>query len=265
MKQIIYGLVLSLFVTSVFASKEEALKLWGQRDQKASLQKSLNLFEELHKKDPTNLEYLTYLSQGYYLMGGGHTDEKDEKKALFEKGRTFGETALNLNEEFRGRAKRDGVENALGSLSEKEATVLFWAATNLGSWSRANGVMSSLGYKNQIQAMIRRVEALKPDVAFGGVHRYWGAFYSLAPGIAGGDMKKSKEHFEKALKLYPNFLGTKVLFAETYWVKEEGRKEFEKLLNEVIAAKADDPNYGAENRIEKNKAEKLLKKADELF
>ncbi len=254
-----------LFISSALASKEEALKLWSQRDIKQNMERALQLFEELHTKAPTNLEYLTYLTQGYYFMGAGFTDDTDEKKAYFEKGRLFGEKGLMTNAEFKKRFEKDGMEKSLDSVTVNEATVLFWAASNLGSWARANGVMSSLGYKGQIQAMITRTEALNANVFYGGVQRYWGAFYSLAPGLAGGDMEKSKAAFEKALQLEPNYLGTKVLMAETYLVKKDDKTKFEAVLKEVLAAKADHPQYGPENKIEQQKAQRLLKKVHDLF
>jgi tetratricopeptide (TPR) repeat protein len=89
----------------------------------------------------------------------------------------------------------------------------------------------------------------------------------VIPGFAGKDLKKSKKYFEKAMKLGPEYYGTKVLMAETYYVEKEDEKEFKKLLNEVISDSSQDnhPELGPENRMEKIKAKKLLDNKDDLF
>ena len=74
----------------------------------------------------------------------------------------------------------------------------------------------------------------------------------------------------------PNYLGTKVLWAELLCVKlqgdadkdgqNDGKVQFKKLLDEVIAADANaDPTIAAENGLEQQKAKKLLAKIDDLF
>jgi hypothetical protein len=88
----------------------------------------------------------------------------------------------------------------------------------------------------------------------------------VAPGFAGGDMKKSKQHFEKSMSIAPNYIGTKVLMAEVYAVKEQDRALFEKLLDEALAASDDTlPGLEPETRIEKEKAREMKAKARELF
>ena len=64
--------------------------------------------------------------------------------------------------------------------------------------------------------------ALDENYFFAGPHRYFGAMYGLAPGFAGGDMDKSREHFEKAIALAPNYLGSRVLYLEVWAQKGRG-------------------------------------------
>ena len=78
-------------------------------------------------------------------------------------------------------------------------------------------------------------------------------------------MPKSKENFEKSIKMAPAYLGTKVLFAEIYMTKKEDKAGFQKLLNEVINAKLEKNDIYSENLIEKRKAVKLLEKMKDLF
>jgi Tfp pilus assembly protein PilF len=88
----------------------------------------------------------------------------------------------------------------------------------------------------------------------------------VAPSFAGGDLNKSKQQFEKSLKMAPEYQGTKVLMADVYFTKKGDKASFEKVLKEVLASKDDNhPEIGPENALEKKKAEKLLKNMDELF
>jgi hypothetical protein len=113
--------------------------------------------------------------------------------------------------------------------------------------------------------MIKKVEDLEPDYFHASVPRYWGGFYAVAPSVAGGDLKKSKKKFEEAIKKAPEYLGTRVLYAELYCVKAEDKKEFKKQLEYVLAQKQSVLELTPENRLEKRKAEMLMLKIKDLF
>jgi len=269
-------LLISLFSYSSFAQKKdfssaeatlmrnEALKLWEARDDQHSLEGALSKFEMAHETFPEDLEILEFLARGYFVLGELHQTIEESKKKSFEKSRAYGEKGLMLNPEYKKYASGD-LEKAIDKLTEKEVPLLFWSAASLGKWAKLNGIMSSLKYKGQILASIKRVEKLKPDFFYGAVPRYWGGFYAVAPSIAGGDMDKSKKNFKKAMEMAPEYLGTKTLYAELYLVKEEDKKEFKKQLEEVIAAPKGPAAIAPENMLEKRKAEMLLNKIEKLF
>lgn len=273
--RIVLGLIFAFFTSFSFAnegigSKEsnllkiEGKRLWGDRVNENSLQESLSKFELALQGSPEDLEILTYLTRGYYLLGDLHQTNKDLQKKSFERAREYGERGLNLNEEYKKEAGRD-IEKALLKLQDKEVAIAFWTAAALGKWSRLNGIFSSMKYKNQILSTIKQVEKMRPDFYYGAVPRYWGGFYAVAPGIAGGSMKKSKENFKKAMEMAPEYLGTKVLYAELYLVEKKEKKEFKEILLEVLAASNGPQEIVPENMLEKKKAERLLEEIDKLF
>ncbi|MEE8408419.1 MAG: TRAP transporter TatT component family protein, partial [Myxococcota bacterium] len=91
-------------------------------------------------------------------------------------------------------------------------------------------------------------------------------FYAKAPSFAGGDLDKSKQHFERAIELEPNYLGTKVLYAEYYAPKREDKELFTRLLNEVAGGDVTVlPGLEPEQTFEQKKAERLLSEVDEIF
>ena len=259
-------LLLSLLFlpTLALADMASALKDWEKRDDPASLKASLAEFEKLHEASPKDREILLYLSRGNFLLAEYHTEGKDEKMKLYEKSKDYGFKGLEVNPEF-AELKNDKIEKAITKINVEGAPLAFWTAASIGKWSKLNGIMSSLKYKDQMLALVRRVEELKPDYMYGAVPRFWGGFYALAPGFVGGDMSKSKKNFKKAMEMAPDYLGTKTLYAETYLVEEDEEKEFKSVLNEVIAAPEGPKDIQPENRLEKKKAESLLKNTKDLF
>lgn len=260
-------LSLSFLFNFSYAANEaqtDALRLWQKRDDQASLEQALAKFESVHASQPQDLETLTYLTRGYFTLAELHYTNDAQKMKGFEKARQFGETGLMTNPVYKKFAAED-IEMAIENLGEREAGLLYWTAASLGKWAKLNGVMSSLKFKGQILASVKQVEKLKPNFFYGAVPRYWGGFYAIAPSIAGGDMKKSKKNFQAALAAAPEYLANKTLYAEAYLVKEEDKKEFKKVLNEVLSASNGPVEITPENILEKKKAQRLLSKADELF
>jgi len=248
--------------------RSEALVHWNKRHIKEDLLKAIEVYKTLSLSTTKNYEYLTRLSRAYYFLADAHIDEMEEKKKNWEIGTSYGEKAMATNEEFSKRmlASKDAkVEDYLDLLNLDEVQAMYWTASNLGKWAKNSGIATTLKYKTLIKKLISTVERLDPSFFFYAADRYWGAFYSVAPGFAGGSMPKSKERFEKCIKKAPTYLGTKVLYAHYYMVKEEDKEGFKRLLNEVINSKVNKPSITPENFIEKKKARKLLTEIDDLF
>lgn len=257
----------SMGQSEVTTLKNEAMVLWKGRVEQLKLEAALEKFERLHAVNPNDFDILVYLTRGHYLLADAHIQDVDQKKKYYEKGAAFGEKAMATNAAFREDVKAGkNVEEALSSLTKAEVPAIYWTAANLGKWAKASGIAAALKYKTRLKAMISRVEMLQPDYFFAAPARYWGGFYAVAPSFAGGDMKKSKLQFDKSIKLAPEYQGTKVLMADVYFTKEGKKKEFETILNEVLASQFDNhPEIGPENALEKKKAKILLQKMDDLF
>ncbi len=261
------ALVVLFVSTNLSAAQlpEYVQKLWEKRADIDSLKECLIHMDALYRKTPQDRDILVYLSRGYFLKGELTLDNESEKKAAYEKSKDFGLKALSLNNEFKKHADGD-LQKAASKLNKEDAPAAFWTAAAIGRWSAMNGVMSSLEYKDPMLALVKKVEEHQPDYFYGAVYRFWAGFYALAPGIVGGDMKKSKEYFEKAQSLYPEYIGTKVAKAEQYYVEKDDEKSFKQTLEEVVAAPISGPKEIApENFLEQKKAEMLLKKRKEIF
>lgn len=249
----------------------QAEAAWAERGDRAQLEKAIELWEKILETSPGDGEILTRLSRGYYFLADGYmrgADQVDVKIATFEKGILAGENAMmGVSPQFAQAVKAGAkVEEAVASIPIDGQPAIYWYASNLGKFAVAKGFTTTLFYKDRIFAVMQRVLNLDETFFHGAPHRYFGAFYAKAPGFAGGDMTKSKEHFEKALALDANYLGTKVLYAEYYAAKADERELFTRLLNEVNESDPTTiPELLPEQKIEQDKAKALLAQADDLF
>jgi hypothetical protein len=110
--------------------------------------------------------------------------------------------------------------------------------------------------------MMERVLGLEETYFYGAAHRYLGAYYALAPESEGGSDKKAAECFDKALAVEPNFFETRIMRAETLYIKKEDKKLYKSDLNYVIKQPSNIiPDVEPEQILAQAKAEKLLKEA----
>ena len=287
MKNLVMLLCISLFVTSCASRTEawfkssdtitlskkerksllkEANRNWDMRGDKASLEKALAAYEKLSKSTSDNLDYLVKLTRGYYFLADAHYDEMDMKKKYWEVGTSWGEKAMATNTAF-AKAMKDGekIEDHLDKLGKKEVPAMYWTAANLGKWAKNTGITATLKYKNRIRTLASQVLKLNPKYFYGAAHRYFGAYYAVAPGFAGGDINKSKKSFDKAMKVAPEYLGTYVLYADLYATKKGNKKLFRDILNKVLKMGLGPKALHPENKVEKAKAKKLLTMIDDKF
>jgi tetratricopeptide (TPR) repeat protein len=250
---------------------------WGKRDDKASLEVAIKAWERASELKPDDAAVLAKLARGYYLLADGHLrklgNAAPEYLSTFEKGVAYGERALaTASPKFKEHVVAGGKIEEGVKLVDASCGVcleaMYWYASSLGKWARAKGFTTTLGNKDRILGVMTKALEMDPEGKFfyGAVQRYFGSFYGVAPGFAGGDMNKSKDFFEKSLAIAPNYAGTKVLYADVWAVKKQDRALFDKLLDEVLAMPDDAlPDAVPEIRIEKEKAKELKAKAAELF
>lgn len=243
---------------------------WAKRLDRAELVAALDTFEKVARANPEHYESHAYLTRGYYFLADGHTPDSqmDEKKRLWEIGLSWGEKAMVTNAAFRKKVKEEKVapEDALDLLDAKYADSIYWTASNLGKWAKNSSITTALKFKGRAKKMIERVQAIDPKFFYGAPDRYWGVYYSALPKMFGGSLEKSDEHFQKSLKVAPNYLGTTVLVADNLCRKRSDRECFKKALNVVLQAKSDViPELTPENTLEQKKARDLLAKEAEIF
>ncbi|PRQ03887.1 hypothetical protein ENSA5_12560 [Enhygromyxa salina] len=215
-----------------------------------------------------NMETLALMTRAYYFYADSYL-RGDEKTYLEFMNRAvwWGERALiAASPEFAEKMANKGkYHEVIGVVGIEALPAMYWYATALGKWARASGFGVLVGQKDNIKATMTRALELDPSYYHGGPHRYFGAFYAIAPGFAGGDPVKSQEHYDKSLEIAPYFIGTKVLMAENLATKLDDEEMFDRLLEEALAAdiSAAPAEIHAEFAVEQEKARELQKKKDE--
>ena len=262
------GLKSSGAAAAADTSFEAARTVWtNERGTAEDMQKALTGLEAVVAAEPNNQEALILLSRSYYFMADGYTTDPEAKSALFEKGVTAGERAMAVDPAFKAKVE-SGTKpaDAVTELQKDDQMAIYWTASNLGKWARSKGFSTLVKYKGYIAKMMTHCLALDETAYYAGPVRYWGAFYAVAPGFAGGDMGKSKENYDKALKMVPENFATYVLYADTYATKVQDRALFEKLLKHVIDTPSDVlPDMIPEQEVEKKKAQAFLDNAADYF
>jgi hypothetical protein len=217
---------------------------------------------------PENIEVLALMTRAYYFYADSFL-RGDEKGYLDYMDRSvwWGERALiAASPEFAAQMSNKGkFHEAIAVVGIEALPAMYWYATALGKWARASGFGVLVGQKDNIKATMTRALELDPTFYHGGPHRYFGAFYAIAPAFAGGDPEQSKVHYQKSLDIAPYFLGTKVLMAENLATKLDDEEMFDRLLEEVLAVDLATvpPEILPEMTVEKEKAIELQKQKEE--
>ena len=250
----------------------EAAEPWKKRESKESLIDALTALEKRIADNPGDGVALEWLSRGYYLLTDGHMRqeeaEREDMLATYKKGFDYAMDGMKaISPKFKECLDmQDPVEDCVGYLPMEAAGPIYWYAVNLGKYAALDSFPTLLFYKAQIFSLMQRLLMLDEFYYYGAAHRYFGAYYAKAPAWAGGDMTKSKYHFEKALEIAPNYFSTSVLQADMYTRKTEDPDHFRKLLEFVINTDKNIlPGLAPEQGFEQIKAENLLEEIDDIF
>lgn len=251
------------------AATTEGDQHWAGRTSADEIRAAIAAWEKAAGPDSRDVDLLVKITRGYYFLADGYLrGNEKEYLATMDKGVKWGERAMIAASPEFEKKMREGAKypEAVKSVGKEGVPAMYWYASSLGKWAKMKGFAVLLGQKDNVKATMDRCLTLDPNFYYGGPHRYFGAYYAIAPSFAGGDLEKSKVHFKKSLEIEPNYIGTKVLWAAELAVKQQDEETFEKLLNEVLAAPDDViAELKPEILVEKQKAKELLDQKDDLF
>ena len=247
--------------------EESDLKLAEQ-----AIASDLKLLEGLIKSDPDNEKFLLLACQGFASYALGFIEDEDPQRAqsLYLRGRDYGLKILNNNHLFQQalRGNLDQLGLALKKFDKKDVPALFWTANNWANWITLNLTdTDALADLPRAQLMMQRVLELDESYFYGGAHLFFATIYSARSKLLGGDIEKSKQHFDRCFEFcQEKFLLPYVYYARYYAIRTFDEELFAKTLNKVIETPDNVlPAQRLPNAIAKQKASILLQKSEEFF
>ena len=239
---------------------------------KESAPANLKLLEGLIKGDPENVTLLISAVKGFssYTLAFLEDEDKERAKLFYNRGKEYGLRVLLKNRQFNETFKKniDSFNKSLQSFKKDDVPALFWTGFAWGNWINLNlDLPEALIDIPKVEAIMMRVMELDESYYYGSVHLFFGVSYGSRSAILGGNLEKSKEHFDRAIKISDgNFLIGYFYKAKYYAIPTQDKELFENLINKVISTPSDVlPEQRLVNEVAKVKAKKLLSQIDEYF
>ncbi len=184
-----------------------------------------------------------------------------DRQAVLERGLAAAEAGLRAGSTEFDRLRRLDApfEDAIAALDRSAAPLLYWWAIQRMALARDAGFASTVGAHPIVWRAMERVEALDPEVWYRGADRYFGAAFAVMPPIAGGDLDRARDRFEAALAHAPEFLETRLLYAELYATAAGDDALYREQLTAIVDAPVGaDPDIEPEQELVRRRARALL-------
>ena len=282
----LFVFLVSLFVTGCSVQKIAIRSMSGILDNsmaalyeesdlilaEQAIASDLKLLEGLIKSDPSNEKMLFLACQGFGAYALGFVEDRDSERAqvFYLRGKDYGLRILQKDKGFNNALSKsyDDFEAALKKFKKDDVPVLFWTANNWASWINMNfSNTDALADLPKVQLIMKRVLELDESYFYGGAHLFFATISAVRPAILGGDIKKSKLHFDQCFKFADEkFLLPYVYYAKYYLVRMFDEELFKATLTKVI--QTDDDiliEQKLPNAIAKEKAKMLLEQMEDIF
>jgi predicted anti-sigma-YlaC factor YlaD len=160
---------------------------------------------------------------------------------------------------------REARARVLAQTKKEDVGLLYWTGAALGSAiAVSKDDMRLVGQLPLVEALMKRALALDEAYDEGSIHEFF-IQWSMQPG--GGGPTQARKHFQRALELSKNRkMSPLVTFAEAVDVDQQNKKEFTRLLGQVLAYDVEsDPEHRLVNVLAQNRARWLLSRTSDLF
>jgi len=241
---------LSMMIVSAKADMDKGIEYYQKRHMNSTgFNASKNLINQAighFRNEIQNPEFekdaALYLLKSYYYKGEFATQEKDEKKKVFNTGKTLGETYIKKY--------------------PNSPAFRYWYLVNLGSWAQVYGILAAAreGVADLMKIHSEKIIELDPEFHQGGGYFMLGAVHFKSPYIPfllpWPNNDKAIKYLKLALDTGKPTLNQKVYLAQA--LKRNKQNDLAKrLLFEVINSKPDSINL-VEDLDEIEEARQLL-------
>jgi hypothetical protein len=252
---------------------------WAGRADRRQLEAAIASWEAALAVDSRDWQTAIKLSRALQQLANGWLVEgadRDRRIRALERGMAVAETGMAAASPDFARRVKDGadVEDAVASLGAPHVGLVYWYATNLGTWIHAQGRMAGMKYRGRLEGLMRRVHTLEPGYDAFGADRFFGAYYAALPGFLGGSTAKCEQHLRAAQAGAPEHTGTYLLMAEFLAPARKDGAAFDRYLAAILDARpctADGPRpciapgREPEVALDQKKARALARRKGDLF
>jgi hypothetical protein len=223
----------------------------------------LLMIDSLIESDPKNRKLLMIGAQSYsgsVAALDSCNASKERLIAISEKAKRYGIRLLSTMVPI-DKTPDETLDKALAGIKSNDATYLFWGAFGWLSWiEQQQGSPAAMADLVVIEKIMARLLELDDSIEQGAPHLFFAVLYGAKPEMIGGDPKRSRHHFERALELSNHsFLMVQTLYAATYSRMVFDQAFHDALLDEVLRFDIDQaPDTILSNQIAKRRAQQLL-------
>jgi len=219
-----------------------------------------------HAWNAEDAHVLLRLSMVFYYKGIVQARSRSDSLEYYERAKNWALATVCINETVQARmAAGFDLRDLTDVLRFEDHPGVSWY---LGAWVRTGevrGVVASLRSIAHLIVLYEWMIEQKPDYWGSSPHMAMGGIYSLLPRSMGGDIELGKRHFERAMELAPEYLESKVLYAEYYLLPQGQRQPFEELIDEIISTQIDPGLFELDNELAQQRATELKENIDKLF
>lgn len=246
-------------------------------------------FEALHGASPDNESLTLMLVKSYvaYSFGwvmdaqeeaqfSGHFDQADHEKQraflMYRRARDLALRAMRVRDDGIDRVLHGDPDRLIVYLREEyddaedDPELLLWTAVAWGSTINNAPGMDELVDLPAAKALAQRVVELDPGYEHGAALALLGGFECSYPEALGGDWKKGRAYFERALSLSGRRDHIHLFnYARTYAINALDKPLFLSLMREIVAAGDLGRSVRMSNKVARRRAVRYLAHVSEWF
>lgn len=150
---------------------------------------------------------------------------------------------------------------------QADVPALYWAGLGWGSAiANAGGDVRQVADAPIARAVLERSVELDPSYADAGGLGILASVEGMFPELFGGDLKKAKAMFERAIEISKRRNHLLLLgYAKNYAVNAQDRELFVKLVREVLDAPDQGSDIRLSNKVARHRAERYIQRVDAWF
>lgn len=272
---LLFGTACSSMMSSATSNlaKNLSLSIQNHNDPETvatALPAYLLMIDSFIESDPKNINMLQSGAKLYAAYASTFVNEPSRTKKLSQRSLDYALSATCLQKQAACNIKSmkfDSFKQIIDSFNKENISTLFILGQSWAVWLQANKEdWNAIAELPRVRLIVEKVMAMDETYQQGSAHLYMGILQSLLPAALGGKPDIAKQHFEKAISLSDNKnLMAKVSYAEHYARLVFDQELHDRLLNEVINAKTEQPGMTLMNTLAQQKARQLLASGKDYF